>query len=69
MTTLFLLASSILPAIISITCMYIKRKEFRRCFKGKLFILVYVVGALSFFPVLNFFIAFMFAVHVWITER
>lgn len=49
MTAAFFLAFSIIPAIISITCLYIKREELRRCFKGKLFILVYVVGAMSFF--------------------
>lgn len=68
MTAAFFLAFSIIPAIISITCLYIKRKELRRCFKGKLFILVYVVGAMSFFPILNLFIAFLLAFHVWITE-
>ena len=65
----FFLVFSILPAIISITCLYIKRAELRRCFKGKLFILVYVVGAMSFFPILNLFIAFLLALHVWITEK
>ena len=69
MSSVFFLAFSILPAIVSITCLYIKWKELRRCFKGKTFILVYVVGAMSFFPILNLFIAFLLALHVWITEK